>query len=83
MIQCGDPESKDAPRGKNLGTGGPGYNVPAEILPACIHKKGAIAAARLGDNGNPLRQSSGSQFYIVQGSIVDKMQLKQVEENIN
>jgi peptidylprolyl isomerase len=83
MIQCGDPDSKGAPRGKNLGSGGPGYNIPAEIIPAYIHKKGAIAAARLGDNANPLRQSSGSQFYIVQGSLIDPMQLKQVEENIN
>jgi cyclophilin family peptidyl-prolyl cis-trans isomerase len=66
MIQAGDPDSKDAPSGKQLGAGGPGYTIPAEILPQFIHKKGAVAAARTGDFVNPQRASSGSQFYIVQ-----------------
>jgi cyclophilin family peptidyl-prolyl cis-trans isomerase len=62
MIQGGDPDSKDAPAGKMLGMGGPGYTVPAEILPQITHKKGSLAAAR---DGNPQKASSGSQFYIV------------------
>ncbi len=68
MIQTGDPESKYAPAGKRLGSGGPGYTIPAEILPQFKHKKGAIAAARLMDQMNPKRESSGSQFYIVQNA---------------
>ncbi|MBS2213012.1 peptidylprolyl isomerase [Carboxylicivirga mesophila] len=68
MIQGGDPESKGAASGAMLGNGGPGYQVPAEInYPTLFHKKGALAAARTGDNVNPERKSSGSQFYIVQG----------------
>ena len=65
MIQGGDPDSKNAPAGKQLGMGGPGYTVPAEILPQFKHKKGALAAARMGDQMNPAKASSGSQFYIV------------------
>jgi peptidyl-prolyl cis-trans isomerase B (cyclophilin B) len=67
MIQGGDPESKGAPASKMLGNGGPGYTIPAEITTRFIHKKGALAAARTPDNMNPARESSGSQFYIVQG----------------
>lgn len=67
MIQGGDPESKNASPTKMLGNGGPGYTLPAEINNKYIHKKGALAAARLGDQMNPQRRSSGSQFYIVQG----------------
>lgn len=66
MIQAGDPESKNAPAGKMLGNGGPQYTIPAEILPTINHKKGSLAAARMGDQVNPQRASSGSQFYIVQ-----------------
>lgn len=66
MIQGGDPLSKDASKKDYWGTGGPGYTIPAEILPEYNHKKGALAAARRGDAGNPFRESSGSQFYIVQ-----------------
>ena len=65
MIQTGDPESKNAPAGKRLGSGGPGYTIPAEILPQFKHKKGVVAAARMGDQVNPKKESSGSQFYIV------------------
>ncbi len=68
MIQGGDPESKGAAPNKRLGSGGPGYTIPAEFNPAFIHKKGALSAARQGDQVNPQRSSSGSQFYIVQGS---------------
>lgn len=66
MIQAGDPLSKDEAQKAVWGTGGPGYTVPAEIKPEYNHKKGALAAARRGDAANPYRESSGSQFYIVQ-----------------
>jgi peptidyl-prolyl cis-trans isomerase B (cyclophilin B) len=67
MIQGGDPNSKGAKPGEPLGMGGPGYTVPAEIDPSFIHQKGALSAARQGDQVNPLKASSGSQFYVVQG----------------
>jgi len=67
MIQGGDPQSKNAKPGQQLGGGGPGYTIPAEFNPALIHKKGALAAARTGDQVNPTKASSGSQFYICQG----------------
>ena len=67
MIQGGDPNSRNAQPGQPLGSGGPGYTVPAEFNTALIHKKGALSAARLGDQMNPQKASSGSQFYIVQG----------------
>ena len=66
MIQAGDPYSKDPQQMDKVGTGGPGYTVPAEIVPGHHHKKGALAAARRGDAANPTKASSGSQFYIVQ-----------------
>ena len=65
MIQTGDPLTKDPANKPSYGTGGPGYTIPAEILPNHTHKKGALAAARMGDTANPQRESSGSQFYIV------------------
>ena len=67
MIQAGDPNSKTAAAGKPLGGGGPGYTVPAEFRTSLFHKKGALAAARQGDDVNPEKASSGSQFYISQG----------------
>lgn len=67
MIQSGDPNSKSAVAGQPLGNGGPGYTIPAEFRKTLFHKKGVIAAARMGDNVNPQKASSGSQFYIVQG----------------
>ncbi len=82
MIQTGDPDSKIASKDQPLGKGGPGYTIPAEILPQYIHKKGAIAAARMGDNVNPKRESSGSQFYIVVGNIINPSQLDQIENEI-
>lgn len=66
MIQGGDPYTRDTAMVAKYGTGGPGYTVPAEIIPDYRHKKGALAAARRGDQANPMRESSGSQFYIVQ-----------------
>lgn len=67
MLQGGDPESKHARPGQRLGNGGPGYTIAPEFNPALFHEKGALAAARLGDQVNPSKASSGSQFYIVQG----------------
>ncbi len=66
MIQGGDPQSKNAKAGQQLGNGGPSYTIPAEFNAALKHKRGALAAARTGDNVNPTKASSGSQFYIVQ-----------------
>jgi len=66
MIQGGDPLTKDLKNAPQFGTGGPGYQIEAEIRPEHHHKKGALAAARKGDMANPLKESSGSQFYIVQ-----------------
>jgi len=66
MIQGGDPFTKDSTKLAQFGTGGPGYTIPAEIVSGKTHKKGALAAARRGDQVNPAKESSGSQFYIVQ-----------------
>ena len=66
MIQGGDPQSKNAKAGQQLGNGDPGYTIPAEFNAALKHKRGALAAARMPDQGNPTKASSGSQFYIVQ-----------------
>jgi peptidyl-prolyl cis-trans isomerase B (cyclophilin B) len=66
MIQGGDPLTKSPDNKASYGTGGPGYQIEAEILPNHHHKKGALAAARKGDIANPIKESSGSQFYIVQ-----------------
>ncbi len=66
MIQGGDPLTKDIENQPRFGTGGPGYQIPAEIVASHHHKKGALAAARKGDMANPMKESSGSQFYIVQ-----------------
>ena len=76
MIQGGDPTSKDAKPGQQLGAGGPGYTIPAEFNPNFIHKKGALSAARQGDQVNPKRASSGSQFYIVQGRTASAQDLQ-------
>lgn len=69
MIQSGDPNSRNAPAGKPLGEGGPKYSIPAEFRQDLFHRKGAMAAAREGDDVNPKKESSGSQFYIVQGRV--------------
>ena len=82
MIQGGDPNSKGAPAGMQLGTGGPGYTIPAEILPQFIHKRGALAAARQGDEVNPERASSGSQFYIVWGQVYNDGQIGQLARQL-
>ena len=83
MIQGGDPDSIGAPAGKMLGTGGPGYTIPAEIkFPELFHKRGALSAARLGDDMNPKRESSVSQFYIVWGKVYKEQELKQLEKQM-
>lgn len=83
MIQGGDPDSKGAPKGKMLGTGGLGYTIPAEfVYPKLFHKRGALSAARLGDEINPERESSGSQFYIVWGKVYKPQELKQMERQL-
>ena len=84
MIQGGDPDSIGAPAGKMLGTGGPGYNVPAEIVyPQLFHKRGVLAAARQSDEVNPERESSGSQFYLVYGKVYTPQELKQMEKQMS
>jgi cyclophilin family peptidyl-prolyl cis-trans isomerase len=75
MVQGGDPNSIGAAKGEMLGMSGPGYDIPAEINPKYYHKKGTIAAARKSDVVNPKRESSGSQFYIVQGQVFSIDQL--------
>lgn len=76
MVQTGDPESVNADSTKMLGGGDPGYQIDAEILyPKYYHKYGALAAARTGDEMNPERKSSGSQFYIVTGNKFDDHRL--------
>ena len=83
MIQGGDPDSKNAPKGKILGTGGPDYTIPAEfVYPRYFHKRGTLSAARTGDEVNPDRESSGSQFYIVWGKIYKPAELKQMERQM-
>lgn len=75
MIQGGDPASRNASKGELLGQGGPGYTIPAEFRADHFHQKGALAAARKGDDLNPLKASSGSQFYIVEGNVFTRPQL--------
>lgn len=82
MIQGGDPNSRNAEPSKRLGNGGPGYTVPAEILPKYYHEKGVLAAARTGDQVNPERASSGSQFYIVQGDVVPEASLTPLDRRV-
>jgi cyclophilin family peptidyl-prolyl cis-trans isomerase len=79
MIQTGDPNSKAAKPGQPLGNGGPAYTIPAELRPSLFHKKGVVAAARMGDDVNPEKRSSGSQFYIVQGKTFTDKEMDSVE----
>ena len=75
MIQAGDPDSKTANDTASLGSGDVGYTIPAEFVPKFFHRKGALAAARMGDDVNPNRESSGCQFYIVTGRKFREAQL--------
>ena len=76
MIQGGDPQSKNPTEGVSLGSGGPGYTIPAEFVDTLVHVKGALAAAR---TNNPKKESSGSQFYIVQGKKMTAEQVAMME----
>ncbi|MDE6653032.1 MAG: peptidylprolyl isomerase [Muribaculaceae bacterium] len=83
MVQAGDPESKNAPADKRLGSGQVGQPIPAEIVfPKHFHKRGALAAARTGDQVNPERKSSSSQFYIVTGQTYSDAQLDQMDQRL-
>lgn len=79
MIQAGDPNSRQAKPGQPLGNGGPGYTIPAEFRQTIFHKKGVLAAARQGDNVNPEKKSSASQFYIVQGKTFTDREMDSIE----
>lgn len=84
MVQAGDPDSKNAPKGKMLGSGDVGYTLPAEfVYPKYFHKKGALSAARQGDNVNPKKESSGCQFYIVTGKVYNDSTLLGMEKQMN
>lgn len=80
MVQAGDPKSRDAKPGQPLGDGTLGYTVPAEFRADLIHKRGALCAARQGDQVNPKKASSASQFYIVQGQVWDNKTLDMMEQ---
>lgn len=82
MIQGGDPDSRTATPTQMLGTGGPDYTLEAEIQPALFHRRGTLAAARQGDEVNPERRSSGSQFYITWGQVYNEGQLRQMERQL-
>lgn len=82
MIQGGDPNSKNPVPGASYGTGGPDYTIEAEISPSLFHKRGALAAARQGDEVNPDRRSSGSQFYIAWGKVYNQGQLSQLAKQL-
>ena len=84
MIQAGDPESKNAPKGKMLGSRDVGYTIPAEfVYPKYFHRRGALSAARQGDNVNPKKESSGCQFYIVTGKVYNDSALINMERGMN
>ena len=84
MIQAGDPESKNAPKGKMLGAGDMGYTIPAEfVYPKYFHKKGALSAARQSDNVNSEKASSGCQFYTVTGKVYSGSTLLDMERQMN
>lgn len=84
MVQAGDPDSRRAQRHQELGKGGPDYTIPAEfVYPKYFHKRGSLSAARQGDQVNPERRSSGSQFYIVTGKTYRSYQLRDLEQEID
>ena len=83
MVQGGDPQSKRATKDQMLGDGDLNYTVPAEIVPGIIHKKGVIAAARNGDEDNPERRSSATQFYLAQGKVYKYDDIPTIEQNLN
>lgn len=83
MVQAGDPDSRDAQPGQNLGEGGLPYTLPLELaLPNIYHYRGALAAARLGDEENPERRSSSTQFYVVWGKTFSFSEISAVKQRI-
>ena len=82
MIQGGDPDSKNAAAGVRLGEGGLKYTTPAEFDTSLYHQKGALAMAREGDDTNPAKASSSTQFYIVQGKTYTDAEMDKVEEKM-
>lgn len=80
MAQGGDPQSKNAKKGQKLGNSNPDYTIPPEFVDTLIHKRGALAAARKSDQINPGKESSGSQFYLVQGQSFEAEKLRQMDE---
>lgn len=80
MIQGGDPISKQNDSLQRVGNGGPGYTLPPEFVEGLYHRRGALAAAREGDKVNPYKYSSGSQFYIVQGSVFNESQIRAINQ---
>ncbi len=83
MVQGGDPHSKHATKDQTLGDGDLNYTVPAEVRPGIIHKKGVIAAARNGDEENPEKRSSATQFYLAQGKVYKLDDVPAIEQNLN
>jgi len=83
MVQAGNPDTKTAVTGQKFINGGPGYTVSPEIKPMFYHKKGALAAARTGDDVNPEKKSSGSQFYFVLGKVYTEEELIETEKQLN
>jgi cyclophilin family peptidyl-prolyl cis-trans isomerase len=83
MIQGGDPDTRNAKPDQELGNGGPGYEIDNEINTKLLHKKGTLAAARQGDQTNPEKKSSGSQFYLVQGVVFPANDLPALEAKEN
>ena len=82
MVQAGDPESREALPGQMLGKGSLDYTIPAEITPGHFHKRGALCAARRGDDVNPKKESSSCQFYIVQGNVWPEGNLVRMAEKM-
>ena len=80
MIQGGDPDSRNATKEQRLGIGGPSERIPAEFVKTLFHQKGALSAARTGGPSNPDKESSGSQFYIVQGTVIPSTQLEGINQ---
>jgi peptidyl-prolyl cis-trans isomerase B (cyclophilin B) len=80
MIQGGDPNSRNAKPGEMLGMGDVGYTLPAEFRHGLVHTRGALAAARQGDQVNPEKRSSGCQFYIVQGQPISQERMETMNE---
>ena len=84
MIQAGDPESKHASDTATLGSGDTGYTIPAEfVYPKYFHRRGVLSAARMGDDVNPNKESSGCQFYIVTGKVFKEAELDALESQMN